>query len=104
MEAHERKREYYAGNRDLVNSVAGMLQMPAADVDVSTVTLTWRGVWAEESRDVLQALGISRTLMRGITTRVLKGSYMNFKRFTQMTSMVGGRSRLRMSGWGPPLC
>lgn len=101
-EGHRRKRQYYAGNAELVESVSDLLQVPTRDVSVSTVTLSWRGVWAAESAAALESLGLSRAVMRGITTRVLKGSHMNFVRFNQTTRVARGRSNLRMSGWGPP--
>lgn len=101
-EGHERKRQYYAQNEELVGAIASLLQVPTNKIEVSTVTLTWRGVWAAESASVLGRLGVARAVMRGITTRVLKGSFMNFRRFNEMTMMFGGRRRTRMSGWGPP--
>jgi len=101
-EGHERKRRYYASNAELVGSASGLLQVPERSISVSTVTLSWRGVWAGESAAALESLGVSKAVMRGITTRVLKGSHMNFTRFNQTTSVTRGRSNLRMSGWGPP--
>jgi hypothetical protein len=101
-EGHKRKRNYYAGNAELLAQVGGLLEVPVRNIDVSTVTLSWRGVWARESATVLTSLGISKAVLRGITTRVLKGSFMNFARFNQTTATCRGRANLMMSGWGPP--
>lgn len=101
-EGHRRKRDYYSSNGELMGAVARLLQIPQEKIEVSTVTLSWRGVWASESAAVLEKLGLSRAVMRGITTRVLQGSYMNFRRFNQMTAMYRGRRNMMMSGWGPP--
>lgn len=70
-------------------------------MEVSTITLTWRGVWASESATVLEALDISQMTMKGIT-RVLKGSYLNFRRFNEMTIVFGGKRFMGMTGWSPP--
>lgn len=101
-EAHKRKRQYYAGNSDLMEMIAQMLQVDKQRITVSTATLTWRGIWAAESANVLSSVGLSRALMNGITTRVLMGSFMNFRRFNMTTMMYKGRSHTTMSGWGPP--
>ncbi|KMQ90176.1 reverse transcriptase [Lasius niger] len=101
-DGHDRKRSYYANNADLLARISALLQVPVRNLDVSTVTLSWRGVWARESAAVLTSLGVSKAVLRGITTRVLKGSYMNFSRFNQTTATCRGRANLRMSGWGPP--
>lgn len=100
-ESHKRKRDYYARNDELVRAVSNMFQVPLQKVEVATATLTWRGIWSETSAADLRALGVSRSLMRGLTTRVLSGSYRNFTRFNQ-TTMARGPRYLRMSGWGPP--
>lgn len=99
---HKRKRDYYANNADLLARISDLLQVPLRSLDVSTITLSWRGVWAKESAETLTSLGISRAVLKGVTTRVLKGSYTNFSRFNQTTATCRGRANLRMSGWGPP--
>lgn len=101
-DGHIRKRNYYADNADLLARVSSLLQVPVRNLEVSTVTLSWRGVWARESAAILTSLGVSKAVMKGITTRVLKGTYMNFSRFNQTTATCRGRANLRMSGWGPP--
>jgi len=101
-EGHRRKMRYYADNRELVELASNMLQVPTKNLRVSTVTLSWRGIWAPDSAETLEGLGIGKAVLRGITTRVLKGSYMNFRRFNEITTVFHGRSRMRMSGWGPP--
>lgn len=101
-DAHKRKRQYYAGNEELVGKIAALLQVPRTNITVSTITLSWRGVWAHESANLMAGLGISKAILNGITTRVIKGSLLNFRRFNQTTMVHRGRSHMRMSGWGPP--
>lgn len=47
-EGHRRKRDYYSSNGELMGAVARLLQVPQKKIKVSTVTLSWRGVWASE--------------------------------------------------------
>jgi len=101
-DGHTRKRQYYAGNGQLLGQIASLLQVPETGLSVSTATLTWRGIWADESAATLRSMGISSAVMRGITTRVLRGSHTNFTRFNQTTQTARGRANLMMSGWGPP--
>lgn len=101
-ENHLTKRQYYANNKDLVDQVADLLQVTPTNLTISTVTLTWRGIWAKTSATTMDAMGVSRIVQRGITTRTLKGSYTNFVRFNQMTAVSRNRANLHMSGWGPP--
>lgn len=97
-EGHNRKRQYYAGNGELLGKISSLLQVPLQRLRVTTATLSWRGVWAKESAAALGSMDVSRAIMRGITTRVIMGSLMNFMRFNQTTEMARGRANLRMSG------
>ncbi|KMQ88807.1 reverse transcriptase [Lasius niger] len=99
---HKRKRNYYANNNELLAQIGGLLEVPVRSIDVSMITLSWRGVWAHESAMALTSLGISKAVLRGVTTWVLKRSYMNFARFNQTTATCRGRANLMMSGRGPP--
>lgn len=101
-DAHKRKRQYYAGNDELMRGVAEKLRVARNQVKTSTVTLTWRGIWASESVRALEGMGLSRSILKGITTRVLFGSFMNFLRFNQTTMVRNSRAYMHMSGWGPP--
>lgn len=80
--------------------IADLLQVVRQNLTVSSVTLTWRGVWVLQSAGILSRMGISRAVMNGITTRVLRGSYMNFARFNQTTLVQRGRAYTKMTGWG----
>lgn len=101
-ESHKRKRQYYAENKDLLKETAKLMQVPEKKLKVSTITLSWRGIWAAESDAALTALGVSKRIRTGITTRVLFGTLLNFKRFGETTMVNRGRATLTMSGWGPP--
>lgn len=55
---------------------------------VSSVTLSYRGVWAKESADVLSDMGLGRQDMKLITIRSLKGGVACFRRHQRMTSVL----------------
>lgn len=101
-EAHTLKTRYYESNNQLMDSISALLQVNRQKIRVSSVTLSWRGVWAVQSAGILSEMGLSKALLNGMTTRVLMGSYLNFTRFNQTTLMHRGRAFARMSGWGPP--
>lgn len=86
-EAHERKKNYYESNRDVINYVANNFNIPTSNIIVSTITISWRGIWSEKSYEALRVLGVTKNCMQGITTRVLFGSYMNFVKFNKMTTV-----------------
>lgn len=84
---HETKKYYYKSNRDITTYVKDSFNIPTNSINFSTITISWRGVWAKKSYETLRALGISNNFMQGITTRVLFGSYMNFVKFNKMTTV-----------------
>lgn len=85
---HLSKRRYYAQNNDLLKFVSDRFSVPISKVQVSTVTVSWRGIWCRSSYNTLASMGISRGTMTGLTTRILQGSHTNFSRFGQMTTMA----------------
>uniref|UniRef100_A0A6V7KNY1 Reverse transcriptase domain-containing protein n=1 Tax=Bracon brevicornis TaxID=1563983 RepID=A0A6V7KNY1_9HYME len=87
-ELHAAKRQKYANNGDLIRSIAQRFHCEPSNVAVSTVTITWRGIWCGESDKDLCSLGLSRKSLRGLTTRVLQGSHINFNRFNSMTTVA----------------
>lgn len=83
--AHTLKRAKYAGNTDILASVSEKFKVPVSKIEVSTITISWRGIWAAESDIFLRGLGLPKYALYGLTTRVLRGSMLNFIRFNQMT-------------------
>uniref|UniRef100_A0A0C9QX33 PO21 protein n=1 Tax=Fopius arisanus TaxID=64838 RepID=A0A0C9QX33_9HYME len=88
QQAHNTKRQKYANNSDLLNSVSDRFQVIPASIRTSSVTISWRGIWCGESAEFLRYLGIPKSSLRGVTTRVLQGSHLNFNRFNAMTSVA----------------
>lgn len=86
-EAHEKKKRYYALNNDVIRFVCNYFNLQPSDIEVSTVTISWRGIWAYKSYESLRCLNVSHHYMRGITTRILLGSYLNFIKFNKMTTV-----------------
>jgi len=59
-----------------------------SDIEFSSCTISWRGVWCLASADWLLGMGLTKGLLRGITTRVLQGSHTNWTRWNQITSLA----------------
>jgi len=55
------------------------------DMEFGSVTISWRGVWAFASVSLLSRMDLPKVRMKGLTTRVLLGSYLNFVRFNAVT-------------------
>lgn len=62
---------------------------------VSTLTLSYRGVWARESVDTLRSLGFTANDFKIMTIRVLQGGWRCFAVHQRMTTTLSGRSRGR---------
>lgn len=93
LDAHERKVRYYADNASLVDdsrevAISREAGINRSDIEFSSYTISWRGIWCIASADWLLGIGLTKGLLRGITTRVLQGSHTNWTRWNQMTSMV----------------
>lgn len=86
--AHERKVRYYADNATLVEAVSRENGIQRQDIEFSSCTISWRGIWCLASADWLLGMGLTKGLLRGITTRVLQGSHTNWTRWNQMTAQV----------------
>ncbi|CAK9834516.1 Retrovirus-related Pol polyprotein from type-1 retrotransposable element R2 (Fragment) [Anthophora retusa] len=87
QEAHVRKRSYYADNPDIVRYIIDTYKVSRSSIEFYTATISWKGIWALPSANAMSSMGLSRSQMRAITTRVLHGSYMNSRRFNQMTTV-----------------
>lgn len=85
---HRAKRDYYANNVDLLRSVAELTSVPVNNIVTSSATISWRGVWSRQSANFLRGLGLPKSKLIGLTTRVLYGSYLNFVRFNSSTTVA----------------
>lgn len=96
--AHGRKVEKYRSNNDLVDRVAEHTGVPRNNVRFTAITISWRGVWCSQSEREMRALGLTSGQLRSLTTRVLWGSWMNWRRFNSITSRYSVRWRPTISG------
>jgi len=93
-EAHNRKVEKYRSNEDLASRVAEHTGVPLNNVRFTAITISWRGVWCPESEMELRQLGLTTAQLRTLTTRVLWGSWMNWRKFNGITTRFDDRRQL----------
>jgi len=88
-EGHRRKKRYYADNRELVELASNVLQVSTKNIGV----LRSRCVGEEEygqlnQRRRLRAWELAERYCEELPSGVLKGSYMNFRRFNEITTVA----------------
>lgn len=84
--AHRRKVEKYRSIADLADQVAEHTNVQRENVRFNAITINWRGIWSPDSERELRRLGLTTSQLRTLTTRVLWGSWMNWRRFNKITS------------------
>jgi hypothetical protein len=89
-EAHERKAQKY-NNGELKAKIALEKGLREEDVESTSCTVSWRGVWSSASAESLLGMGLTKKALAGISTRALQGSHINFNRFNMMTTTTLGR-------------
>ena len=87
---HRRKVAKYKDCAGLVMAAAEKAHVAASKVEITSCTITWRGVWSRRARDDLVRIGVAPSVLGGLTTRVLQGSHTNFSRFSKMTTTRKG--------------
>lgn len=80
---HANKVRKYADRADLKAAIRA--RHLSTDVQTVAATLTWRGVWVPESFRELRSLGLSKGLLAGLVTRVLRGTHANWQTFNKRT-------------------
>jgi len=85
------KTAYYRRNVDLRDGIERLLGAEICESDFGSVTISWRGMRAPASVTLSTRMGIPKVKMKGLTIRVLMGSYLNFARFNAMTYRAGHR-------------
>lgn len=75
---------------ELKDIISRRFGVALANIKVAAVTISWRGVWAAKSEEVLQAMGLAKGTLHGLTTRVLQGSHTNWTRFNAITTTIHG--------------
>jgi len=83
------KMAYYRRNMDLREQIGGLFGVADRNVEFGSVTISWRGVWAPASVSLLLRMGLPRVRLKGLSTRVLLGSYLNFARFNAVIFRTG---------------
>lgn len=96
-DAHRRKVMKY-DTPFLKHRVSQEFGVMVEDVHVTSITISWRGIWSSLSADQLSSIGL-KGLLPSITTRVLQGSHTNWTRFNKMTSNIHGH-RVEREGIG----
>ena len=91
----EKKRKY--DRQDLWQAISERTGVAANNIRVAALTVSWRGVWCGRSATELRDLGISAGVLRGVTTRVLLGTYLNWWTFMRRTSLYPRHSSHRPS-------
>ena len=76
---HQNKVLKYERRADLATAIRSRKQ--AADVRTVAVTLTWRGLWFQESYQDLRNMGLSHGLLSGLANSVARGSLWNWYAF-----------------------
>lgn len=84
--SHRRKVEKYRSNNDLADRVAEHTGATRNNVRFTALTISWRGVWSPASENEMVRLGLTARQLRTLTTRVLWGSWLNWKRFNSITT------------------
>lgn len=81
--AHENKIEYY---KDIVENIKDKYQVE--NVIVTSITLSWRGIWSEASATSLLDLGvIKKKTLKIMSSRVIIGGLCGFNYFGKMTNI-----------------
>ncbi|KAL1116362.1 hypothetical protein AAG570_004837 [Ranatra chinensis] len=78
-------------------AIAEKCRRARGSVIFKSVTLSWRGLWSQRSVAGLLGMGIPGGVLRGLTTRVLFGSHLNFSRFMIVT---GRQAPMERTGVG----
>lgn len=104
--SHEWKVEKYRCCENLMDHMAKHTGMPRNNVrfiaNGKTVTITWRSIWSSQSETEMHGLGLTSDQLRNLTTRVLWGWWMNWRRFNRITiryEMWRHRTADNGAGW-----
>lgn len=65
------------------------------NIRVGACTISWRGVWASRSVELLKGMGLRTSELEGLTTRVLQGSSTNWTRWNSIPTNYDAFQRRR---------
>lgn len=81
--AHRRKSEYYRDLTVLIKETYGV-----QEVRFMSATLSWRGVWSQESADSLVRIGVlKKKMLKVLSSRVVVGGLAAFHHFNKVTTV-----------------
>lgn len=83
--AHAAKVEKYRSIPLLMDQIGA--ECNCARTNVVACTTSWKGIWHKGSWETLRQIGIRKTCLHRITTSILRGSYLCWKRFNRITTM-----------------
>ena len=95
LDASHRTKVSKYDTPQLKQHVAQELGVLTECVKVTSITLSWKGVWSSKSARDLTELGLSK-LLPTLTTVVLRGSHLNWSRWNKMTTYIFGHRRDRV--------
>lgn len=85
--AHSQKVAKYANNRVLLRMVSDHFGC-TPDAQVTSATISYKGIWSVASANDIITLGCTRRMLSRICTSVMRGSWLCWTRFNQMTTMA----------------
>ncbi|KAK7870238.1 hypothetical protein R5R35_003507 [Gryllus longicercus] len=94
-DSHRRKKQYYANNPDMTPKLVENYGVERKNVQYTSCTVSWRGVWSSNSEADLLRMGLTKSVLCSITTRVVQGSHTNWTRVNQMTGTTHRRPMAR---------
>lgn len=72
-----------------------ILKYNVLDVKYNATTISYKGVWCKSAYLELKNLGLSDRALTNITWNIMKGSWLNWRRFNQITTMAWSYTRTR---------
>ncbi|KAL7292305.1 hypothetical protein TKK_0013910 [Trichogramma kaykai] len=92
-DSHNKKVAKY-DTPDLKQLIATEIGTDVSNVNVTFITVSWRGIWSSRSTADLCDLGL-KGILNGITTRALQGSHTNWSGWNKMTNIIHQGLRTR---------
>ena len=61
------------------------------NINFSSCTISYRGIWSQQSEEDLLGLGLTKGLLSKLTTMAIQGSHTNWSRWNMMTDRLPTR-------------
>lgn len=81
---------------DKYKNVAGLSNMierrcGTSEIIYEAITISYKGIFYKDTANLLRKLGVSQERMFMLSTSILRGTWLNWKRFNSITTMSPGR-------------